>query len=141
MARGLQGITRFRRHQVDEARRALGKLLSEVAILEKGAADLESQILSEQQAASENPAEAGFIYGQYAQRAITQRARFAHAIQVMEQKIAEAQDSLRNEFKELKVVEIAQENRDAAEAFEANRAAQAVLDEIGLELHRRRTAF
>jgi flagellar export protein FliJ len=138
MARGLQGIMRFRRYQVDQARRDLGKLLNEVAILERGASDLEVQIVAEQRAANEHPAEGGFIYGQYAQRAIQQRTRFAHAIQVMEGRIAAAQDGLRNEYKELKVVEIAQENRDAAEAAEANRAAQNVLDEIGIELHRRR---
>jgi len=138
MARGLEGITRFRRYQVDQARRELGKLLGEVAILEKGAADLETQILIEQKTASEHPAEAGFIYGQYAQRAITQRSRFAHAIRVMEERIAQAQDGLRNQYRELKVIEIAQENRDAAEAVEAARVAQAVLDEIGIELHRRR---
>jgi flagellar export protein FliJ len=138
MARGLQGIMRFRRYQIDQARRELGKLLNEVAILERGASDLEVQIVAEQRAANEHPAEAGFIYGQYAQRAITQRARFAHAIQVMEGRITEAQDELRTEYKELKVVEIAQEHRDAAEAAEADRAAQNVLDEIGIELHRRR---
>jgi len=138
MARGLQGIMRFRRYQVDQARRDLGKLLGEVAILERGASDLELQIVAEQKAANEHPAEAGFIYGQYAVRAIEQRGRFAHAIQVMEARIAEAQDGLRTQYRELKVVEIAQENRDTAEAAEADRAAQAVLDEIGVELHRRR---
>ena len=138
MARGLQGIMRFRRYQVDQARRDLGKLLGEVAILERGASDLELQIVAEQKAANEHPAEAGFIYGQYAVRAIEQRGRFAHAIQVMEARIAEAQDGLRTQYRELKVVEIAQENRDTAEAAEADRAAQAVLDEIGIELHRRR---
>ena len=129
---------RFRRYQVDQARRDLGKLLGEVAILERGASDLELQIVAEQKAANEHPAEAGFIYGQYAVRAIEQRGRFAHAIQVMEARIAEAQDGLRTQYRELKVVEIAQENRDTAEAAEADRAAQAVLDEIGIELHRRR---
>lgn len=129
---------RFRRYQVDQARRDLGKLLGEVAILERGASDLELQIVAEQKAANEHPAEAGFIYGQYAVRAIEQRGRFAHAIQVMEGRIAEAQDGLRTQYRELKVVEIAQENRDTAEAAEADRAAQAVLDEIGIELHRRR---
>jgi len=129
---------RFRRYQVDQARRDLGKLLGEVAILERGASDLELQIVAEQKAANEHPAEAGFIYGQYAVRAIEQRGRFAHAIQVMEARIAEAQDGLRTQYRELKVVEIAQENRDTAEAAEADRAAQAVLDEIGVELHRRR---
>ena len=138
MARGLQGITRFRRYQVDQVRRELGKLLNEVAILERGASDLELQIVAEQKAANEHPAEAGFIYGQYAVRAIQQRARFAHAIQTTEGRIAEVQDGLRKEYRELKVVEIAQENRDTAEAAEANRVAQAVLDEIGIELHRRR---
>ena len=138
MARGLQGIMRFRRYQVDQARRDLGKLLGEVAILERGASDLELQIVAEQKAANEHPAEAGFIYGQYAVRAIEQRGRFAHAIQVMEARIAEAQDGLRTQYRELKVVEIAQENRDTAEAAEADRAAQSVLDEIGIELHRRR---
>lgn len=137
MARGLKGITRYRRYQVDQARRELGKLLSQAAALEQRASSLEAEIVAEQRAASENPAEAGFTYGQYARNAILRRAQLAQAISIMEARIVEAQDNVRTEFRELKVVEIAQETRDAEEALEANRAAQSVLDEIGVQLFRR----
>ncbi len=138
MARGLKGIARFRRYQVDQARRELGNLLGVAAELERSANALEAEIVAEQKTASEHPAEAGFIYGQYANRAIQRRVRFEQAISVLETRIAEAQDSVRSEFRELKVVEIAQETREAAEKLEASRAEHAVLDEIGLELFRRR---
>ena len=138
MARGLKGITRFRRYQVDQARRELGKLLSQAAELAHRAGALESEIVAEQRAASEHPAEAGFAYGLYARQAIVRRAQIVQAKSIMEARIATAQDNVRTEFRELKVVEIAQETRDAEEALEANRAAQSVLDEIGLQLFSRK---
>jgi flagellar export protein FliJ len=136
MARGLQGVIRFRRHQVDEARRALGVLLGHAAELERRVLALEQEILDEQQVAAAKPEEAGFIYGPYALRAIQRRAQLARARQEVEQRIARAQDGVRQEFRDLKVFEIAQDHRDAAEEKESQVAEQAVLDEVGLQLYR-----
>jgi flagellar protein FliJ len=137
MAKGLQGIIRFRRYQVDEARRSLGLLLGMAADMERQAAALETEIVDEQRAASEKPEEAGFTYGRYALRAIHRRGLIARARAEVEKRIAVAQEGVRQEFRELKVFEIAQDNRDTAEQKETLRVEQAVLDELGSQ--RRRT--
>ena len=137
MPRGFHGIIRFRRHQVDEARRSLGLLLGVAADIERQAAALEQEILAEQKTASEKPEEAGFGYGQYALRAIHRRMLLARARAEAEQRIALAQDGVRQQFRDLKVFEIAQDNRDTAERKESQRAEQAVLDELGLRHQRK----
>jgi flagellar export protein FliJ len=137
MAKDLHGIIRFRRHQVDEARRSLGLLLAMASDMERQAADLEKEILNEQRTAAEKPEEAGFTYGPYALRAIHRRSLIARARAELEQRIAVAQDGVRQEFRDLKVFEIAQDNRDEAEQAETLRAEQAILDELGLQRHRK----
>jgi len=133
MAKGLHGIIRFRRYQVDEARRQLGLLLGMAADMERQADALEKEIVEEQRLATENPEEAGFTYGRYALRAIHRRGLIARARAEVEQRIAAAQEGVRQEFRELKVFEIAQDNRDAVEQKESLRVEQAVLDELGLQ--------
>lgn len=137
MPRGLQGIIRFRRYQIDEARRALGVLLGRAAELKRRAAALEQEIRDEQQAAAANPQEAGSIYGPYAERAIQRRGQLARASAEVETNIVRAQDDVRLEFRGLKVFEIAQQNRDAKEQKEEERVQQSALDEVGLQIRRR----
>jgi flagellar export protein FliJ len=137
MPRGLQGIIRFRRYQVDEARRALGILLGHATQLERLAGLLEREIADEQQTAAANPQEAGFGYGQYAARAIDRRTQLARARQELESRITQAQESVRQEFRSLKVFEIAQDNRETIERKDAERVQQAILDEIGSRLRHR----
>jgi flagellar protein FliJ len=137
MAKGLHGVIRFRRHQVDEARRQLGLLLNMAADMERQAVALEQEIINEQRMASEKPEEAGFTYGRYALRAIHRRSLIARARAEVEQRITIAQEGVRKEFRDLKVFEIAQDNRDTIEQQETLRAEQAVLDELGLQLRRK----
>jgi flagellar FliJ protein len=138
MARGLDGIIRYRRYHLDEARRALGVLLQQAADLDKRATALEREIRNEQATALQNPEEGGIIYGHYAARAIERRAELQRAIVDIGVRIEQAREVVRTEFRELKVLEIAEERRLEEEAKKALVAQQAVLDEVGLELYRRR---
>jgi flagellar export protein FliJ len=138
MARGLDGIIRYRRYHLDEARRALGVLLRKAADLDKQAASLEREIRNEQATALQNPEEGGIIYGHYAARAIERRAELQRAIAEIAGRIDQARETVRGEFRELKVLEIAEERRLEEEVKQALLAQQAVLDEVGLDLYRRR---
>jgi len=115
-------------------------MIAVVTDLERQARELEAEILKEQEIASKSPVEAGAIYGSYASLAIKRREQFAAAIAEMEERLAEAQEEMREEFFELKGYEIIQDFRDAEEALEQARAEQFVLDEIGLNAYRRRRA-
>jgi len=137
MAKDLKAIVRLHKYIVDEKRRDLGALLGEVQELEQRAENLEVEIVSEQNAAQQSPEEAGFLYGPYAAAAIARRQQIKEATTEFEEKIAVAQEEMREEFKELKVFEIAKEARDEIEGTERARSEQQVLDELGQERHRR----
>jgi flagellar FliJ protein len=138
MAKDLAAIIRLHKYIVDEKRRDLGVLLGEVRELEHRAERLKVELVSEQQAAHASPEEAGFLYGPYAAAAINRRQQLNDATVEFEEKIAIAQEEMREEFKELKVFEIAKEARDEAEEEERSSEEQRVLDELGQESHRRR---
>ncbi|MBT3552841.1 MAG: hypothetical protein HOF70_17195 [Rhodospirillaceae bacterium] len=137
MAKDLKAIVRLHKYIVDEKRRDLGALLGEVLDLEHRAKNLEVEIVSEQNAAQQSPEEAGYLYGPYAAEAIARRQQIMDATVEFEEKIAVAQEEMREEFKELKVFEIAKEARDEIEDAERARDEQLVLDELGQERHRR----
>ena len=137
MAKNLHALIRLHKFKVDEKRRALGQLFGQVEALEQSAEALEDEIISEQKVAAAQPEEAGFIYGAYAEAALMRREYFTDTIAEFEHKIVEAQEDMREEFKELKVFEITQEARDEIEASEEKRQENAFLDEIGQNLNRR----
>lgn len=138
MAKGFQTLIRLHQWRVDEKRRALGQLLSEAVQLEGQATTLENEIQSEKQTALADPVGAGAYYGAYAAAAIDKRHNIAAAREELEGEIAVAQDEMRKEYRDLKSYELSQEARDNREEAERMTAEQAVLDELGLELFRRR---
>ncbi|NQV56994.1 MAG: flagellar FliJ family protein [Rhodospirillales bacterium] len=138
MAKNLKSVIRLHRYMVDEKRRTLGEILGEIQEYERQADSLEKEIISEQRVANAAPEEAGFGYGQYAAAAIERRHRLQRSTAETEQRIAIAQEEMREEFLDLKVFEIAQESRDQLEDDELQRQDQGVLDEIGQDRYRRR---
>ena len=55
----------------------------------------------------------------------------------MEEKLEIGQEEMRESYRDLKGVELTQEARESREALKQARSEQAVLDEIGIEVHRR----
>ena len=137
MTKDLNAVIRLHKYIVDEKRRELGALLGQVRALEDQAENLELEIVIEQRAADEAPEEAGFLYGPYAASAVGRRQHLKEATAEIEEKIAIAQEDMRAEFKELKVFEITKEARDDIAEKELAREEQNVLDELGLDRHRR----
>jgi len=138
VAKNLKALIRLHQWTVDEKRRKLGQLLKMLAELEDKSKRLEEEVIEEQAAAARNPETAGHLYGNYARQVIERRERLAKSIASMEQEIAVARDELNEAYRELKKFQVAQEVRDRRAALEAARREQNVLDEIGLNIHRRR---
>ena len=136
MAKGLNTLIRLHKFRVDEKRREIGGMITVIDDLERQVRELENQILEEQSIAGASPEEAGVLFGNYAAHYILKKKQFSVTIREMEGKLETAQEELREEYKDLKGVELTQEARDNREALEEARAEQAVLDEIGLNLHR-----
>lgn len=137
MAKDLHNLIQIHEWEVDEKRRKLGELLRLLENLEAQAQALEEELHREQQTARENPEEAGYLYGDYAETVIDRRERIQESIRQMEVAIEEAREELRLAYVELKKYEVAQENRDKRAALERNRREQAESDDIGLEGYRR----
>ena len=138
MAEDLKNLIRIHEFGVDEKRRDLGELLKLMGDLEQSQRDLEIEVVNEQRVAASMPGEADICYGIYAQGVIMRRERMAESIIQMEVKVGEARDALSEAYLELKKYEIAQENRDKREALEETRREQSILDEIGINAHRRK---
>jgi len=133
LAKNIHSLIRLHDWEVDEKRRALGDLLRTVTALEERAQKLEDDMVAEQKAAAESPAEAGMYYGNYAEVVIVRREEFAKAIAEVEEQILEARDVLAEAYRELKKYEVVQENRDAAERAEIARRDQIMLDDLGIQ--------
>ncbi len=138
MAGDLKNMIRIQEFGVDEKRCDLGELLKLMGDLERSQRDLELEVVEEQRIAASMPGEADLCYGIYAQNVIIRRERMAQSLIQMEAKVDEARDALSEAYLDLEKYEIAQENRDKREALEESRREQSILDEIGLNAHRRK---
>ena len=138
MSKDLSTLIRMHKYRVDEKRRSLGKLLGAVATLEKKSENLEDEIISEQKTASAAPDSIGMFYGAYAKEVVNKRKEIFEEISEFEKKIAEKQEEMRREYKDLKTFEITQEAREKTRASEESKTEQMVLDELGQESYRRR---
>lgn len=140
MAKNLNALIRLHQWVVDEKRRKLGDLLRMLTELEDRALRLEQEVVEEQAAATRAPDTAGLLYGNYARQVIDRRERLAKSISSMEQEIAAAREEVNEAYRELKKFQVAQDVRDRRAALEAARREQNILNEVGLNMHRRRRA-
>ncbi len=138
MARELKSLIRLHKWDVDEKRRKLGELLQLLDNLVDEAHKLENEVKNEQAIASASPEEVGFAYGNYAEEAIRRRDRIVASIAKADTEIEVARGELSEAYLVLKKYEIAQDMRLKKEALERSRREQIVLDEIGLQGHRRK---
>ena len=138
MVKDLSTLIRLHKYRVDEKRRSLGELLGAVATLQKKSEILEDEIILEQQTASAAPESIGMFYGAYAKEVVNKRNEILEEISNFEKKIAEKQEEMSIEYKDLKIFEITQEAREKIAASEVTKTEQMILDELGQESFRRR---
>jgi flagellar FliJ protein len=134
----LQTLIRVRKWEVDEKQRGLAVLLrQEESVIERQAA-LESEIKREIEFTAEAPPEERFTFSAYLARCDDYRQQMNAMLQEIQRRISGAQEELGEAFRRLKPFEESQKKRDAEEEKEAGRLEQIELDEVGLNLHRRR---
>ncbi len=138
MAKGLTTLIRLSKFNVDEKRRALTALqIREDEIIASLAAG-EKQLVEEQRVAAADATGAGFLYGNYANAWLDRRDQLRKTLASVRQQVEIARDDLAEAFREQKTYEITQTNREKRAREEADRKEQAFLDEIGLNLYRRK---
>jgi flagellar export protein FliJ len=138
VAKGLPSLIRLRRWRVDEQRRRLAELTRRADDLHGEAQRLEREIADEQARSRTDPLEAGTAYAGYARAAIDRRARTAKAIEAAEADVAAARDDLGEAYRSLRTLEAAQADRERRRAMEEDRREQIILDDLGIQGHRRR---
>ncbi|KJS38594.1 MAG: hypothetical protein VR70_09560 [Rhodospirillaceae bacterium BRH_c57] len=138
MSGDLKTVIRVRRWEIDEKRRDLGVLLAEEATFIQRRTALDEEVRAENDCARQYVREADFTLGTYAARAHSRRLQLDAAIAETQQRVEAVRDELAQMFKDLKTFELAQEAREEAERKERDRKEQIVMDEIGLELFRRK---
>ncbi len=138
MAKGLETLARVTKWTVDECRRALGILLGELEDLETNRRAIDIELVKEQSAAADKPDEAGLLYGKYAETVINRRDIMDESIRAKEAEIEIALEALNEAYRELKKYEVVRDNRIQREHVEEARREQIELDDIGIEIYRRK---
>jgi flagellar protein FliJ len=137
-SKGLKTLIRLAGFNVDEKRRVLVALQTrEDEILAAIAAE-ERQLAEEQRIASEDSTGVGFLYGAYANAWLDRRGKYQTMLAAVRAEIEKARDDLAEAFREQKTYELTQTNREKRAKEEADQKEQAFLDEIGLNLYRRK---
>lgn len=134
--RGLDGIIRLRKWQLDEVRRALADLEKMRADLIADLDQLANEVDREQTVAADDPATAN--YGAYARGVIDRRDTLRRSIGEVDQAIKAKRDDVTEAFRELKKYEIAAARAHERDMVAADRREQAEGDEVGLQIYRRR---
>ena len=134
----LHTLIRLRKWDVDEKQRALGQLLRQEESVIERQAELEAEVAGEISFTATLPADQRSTLAAYLKRCEEFRDRLTDLLGEVRRQIAGAQNELAEAYRRLKTFEVTQDARDAAVAAEENRLEQIELNELGLELHRRK---
>ena len=135
----LNPLIRLRKYRVEEKQKILAELFRQTELLEGRKRMLLAE-LEREQALSEQSGDVNSMvaFAAYAARVYTGIEQLNVQIARMEPRILKAQEEMREAFSEQKKAEIIQEQRDQEEADEIARKENTNLDEIGVEVFRRK---
>ncbi len=131
-------MIRVRGWELDALRREIAELDSIADARRNAAAKFEIEIVREQEHARVDEIGAYAYAGGYADAVIARRESLARAIQAADAAVDERRAALAEAFTELKRLEIARDARLKREGLERDRRAAIALDELSIDLHRRR---
>lgn len=137
-AKGLKTLIRLSKFNVDEKRRVLTALQTREDQIVEEIRQGEERVKHEQQIAAEDAAGVGFAYGAFHKAWMQRRELMHQALRTIRAEIEVARDELAEAYRELKTYEVTRDNREKREREEADRKEQIFLDEVGLNIHRRK---
>lgn len=139
-AKGLKTLIRLSKFNVDERRRTLTALQAREDQILDEIAKGEHRLKVEQGIAAADAAGVGYLYGAYHRAWMKTRADQERTLAAVRAQIETARDELAEAYRELKTYEVTQANREKQERQEADSKEQVFLDEVGLNIHRRKDA-
>jgi flagellar biosynthesis chaperone FliJ len=140
MAKGdLHAVIRLNKLEIDELRRQIGVLLREESDLVARDRALDEALARESRLADEHP-ETAYTFAAFLTAHRQRKADLSETLANVRAQIEATRDSLAELYRRRKTYELAQDARDKRAEQERARKDQAVLDEVGLTMHRRRRA-
>jgi flagellar protein FliJ len=137
---GLNPLIRLRKFLVEEKQKALAELYRVAEALENRQRKLKNMIDDERKIAEERQdLDTHMAWLLFSDRARGEIENLADEIKQWDVKIAKAQDEMKDAFAEMKKIEIIQENRDAEEEKKILKRESDVLDEVGIDIFRRKS--
>lgn len=136
----LDPLIRYRKHRVDEKKRALAALYAEMDKLEARKGQLLEGLERERILLQENETDLPIrmAFQNYARKVAAQLEETDQAIARLNVRIEAAQGDIREAFAEQKKIEIIHRRRQQAAQEALRHKEEAELDAIGIEGHRRR---
>lgn len=135
----LNPLIRLRKYRVEEKQKALAELFRQAELLEARKRTLLGDIAREEEIAlASNAIDAYVTFAAYAARVQTEVENINQGLARLDARIAKAQEDMREAFSEQKKVEIIQRNRDTEEAAKEAQKESNTLDEVGIEVFRRK---
>jgi len=136
--KGMKTLIRLSKWNVDEKQRVLVALQGREDEILSWIKQSEERLKEEQRVATEDATGVGFSYGAFAKAWLARRQQLLAMLDMVRAEIVKAREELAEAFNELKTYEITQRERERRAQAERDRKEQAFLDEIGLNIHRRR---
>lgn len=135
----LNPLIRLRKYRVEEKQKALAELFRQTELLEGRKRMLLAEVEREQEL-SETSLDINSMvaFAAYAARVHAGIEKLNIQISKLEPRILRAQEDMREAFSEQKKAEIIQEQRDKAEVDEIAKKENTNLDEVGMEVFRRK---
>lgn len=135
--KGLNSLIRVRQWELDEKRKAVVALQQQQDQIRAAQEALEEEIILERQKAAED-IEIGRVFSAYYQAAIERRFNLKTQFDALDVLIEQAREAMADAFQNAKQFELVKDSLDAQEAAELAAKEAEALDEIGLNLHRRK---
>jgi flagellar FliJ protein len=137
--RALPNLIRLNKWSLDEARRKVSDLETLKVSFLKEVAELDDELSREQLAARGSIDSLVTLQGYY-QHVRERRGRLERSIAEIEAALERARDEAAEAYRELRKYETALENLQKREQAAAMKREQSQLDEVGLDMHRRKQA-
>src|ERR671927_577431 len=129
-------LIRLKRFQVDEKRRQVAQIEMMIAEFERLAADLDQQILAEQQRSGIHDV-THFAYPIFARAAMQRRDNLRTSADELKGQLQDARDDLAEAYEDLKRFELLDERDGERERVAQAAREQAALDEAASRMHSR----
>ncbi len=134
-----QALIRLHKWQVDDIRRRLGELEVMRRDFEDKRTELEATLADERRIGETSPIGA-YAYPSFAKAMTERRQKLEESIKNIEREIESTKAALGDAYRELKKIEVLEENSKKKQRAEKTRREQAEVDDVAIKAYQRREA-